>query len=374
MYENYVNENNIWKTDNYNFPVAKSTPMEPDGERAKMIDSALKNEETERKEEDDKLNLRINKEIEDRKNADNVLQANIEKETADRIAADNALDAKINKEIQDRKNEINRIDGIISGGGVTQESFDNLLTTSRVFTTEKNNIKTNSDNIDILESSLNQAEDNINENLTKITTIENGLNDANQRITQNANNIKNERTERTNEIARIEELINNKTISQDTFNGLLETSENITVIKNDITELKKKSDYVEIKIPLAEEGDNSKNIILQFTASKTTMILNRIAEINLHDIATNIVEPKTYNLYPDTDVIQSLLNNRYLVYSGSIVERYLIMLKTGGFIVLQITFNELIGDNYKNVINATLTISSPTPSSDLVLFDKSIVF
>lgn len=60
----------IFKTKNYGFDSPKSVPLEPLSNALIQIDAALKKEETERIEEDIRINKRIDKEITDRENAD----------------------------------------------------------------------------------------------------------------------------------------------------------------------------------------------------------------------------------------------------------------------------------------------------------------
>lgn len=87
MYDKYTNKNNIWETQHYGFPVAKSTTTDPDLERAVKIDQTIKDEETARINEDIRINARIDKEIKDRIAAD-------ENEASLRASADDALKEK----------------------------------------------------------------------------------------------------------------------------------------------------------------------------------------------------------------------------------------------------------------------------------------
>lgn len=66
----HPDENIVFNTKNYGFTSPKSTGLEPLSNALVQIDSALKKEETERIEEDVRINRRVDKEITDRENAD----------------------------------------------------------------------------------------------------------------------------------------------------------------------------------------------------------------------------------------------------------------------------------------------------------------
>ena len=66
----HPDENIVFDTKNYGFTSPKSTGLEPLSNALVQIDAALKKEETERIEEDVRINGRVDKEITDRENAD----------------------------------------------------------------------------------------------------------------------------------------------------------------------------------------------------------------------------------------------------------------------------------------------------------------
>lgn len=312
MYNLYENKNNIWETEHFSFPVAKSTPMEPDGERAKMIDSALKNEEAERKEEDSRLNSRIEQEITNRENADNVLQNNIEKEKTDRIAADNTLDSKINKEIQDRKDSEEILEGLInnektaretkdtelenrigalesgSDGTITQNQFNTMLTASP-YTNKITEIETKNEQQDrkitTLETSQTEQDAKINALEASKNSLENRVEVLEQAKTDSdsINNRQNVRldaleTKETTIEGRLDALEqggsggSGETITQEKFNKLLITSpytektntmqNQITINTNAIAELKEK--------PILKNNFAIKSLIMTYDAINET--------------------------------------------------------------------------------------------------------
>ena len=71
----HPDENIVFDTKNYGFTSPKSTGLEPLSNALVQIDAALKKEETERIEEDVRINGRVDKEITDRENADNATNA-----------------------------------------------------------------------------------------------------------------------------------------------------------------------------------------------------------------------------------------------------------------------------------------------------------
>lgn len=71
----HPDENIVFDTKNYGFTSPKSTGLEPLSNALVQIDSALKKEETERIEEDVRINGRVDKEITDRENADTAINA-----------------------------------------------------------------------------------------------------------------------------------------------------------------------------------------------------------------------------------------------------------------------------------------------------------
>lgn len=66
----HPDENIVFDTKNYGFTSPKSTGLEPLSNALVQIDTALKKEETERIEEDVRINGRVDKEIADRENTD----------------------------------------------------------------------------------------------------------------------------------------------------------------------------------------------------------------------------------------------------------------------------------------------------------------
>ena len=87
----HPDENIVFKTKNYNFDAPKSTPLEPLSNGLVQIDKTLKKEETDRIEEDVRINARVDKEVADRTSEDEKLAASIAKETSDRTDAINDL-------------------------------------------------------------------------------------------------------------------------------------------------------------------------------------------------------------------------------------------------------------------------------------------
>lgn len=77
----HPDENLIFETEHYKFPVSKSTTEDPDLERTVKIDEALYNEAKVRLNEDTKLNKRVDNETKNRENADQSLTSEIYKIT-----------------------------------------------------------------------------------------------------------------------------------------------------------------------------------------------------------------------------------------------------------------------------------------------------
>lgn len=77
----HPDENLIYETEHYKFPVSKSTTEDPDLERTVKIDEALYNEAKVRLNEDTKLNKKIDDETKNRENADRSLESEIYKIT-----------------------------------------------------------------------------------------------------------------------------------------------------------------------------------------------------------------------------------------------------------------------------------------------------
>lgn len=77
----HPDENLIFETEHYKFPVSKSTTEDPDLERTVKIDEALYNEAKVRLNEDTKLNKRVDDETKNRENADQSLASEIYKIT-----------------------------------------------------------------------------------------------------------------------------------------------------------------------------------------------------------------------------------------------------------------------------------------------------
>ena len=71
----HPDENIVFDTKNYGFTSPKSTGLEPLSKALVQIDAALKKEETERIEEDVRINGRVDKEIADRENADAAIRS-----------------------------------------------------------------------------------------------------------------------------------------------------------------------------------------------------------------------------------------------------------------------------------------------------------
>lgn len=77
----HPDENLIFETEHYKFPVSKSTTEDPDLDRTVKIDEALYNEAKIRLNEDTKLNKKIDDETKNRENADQSLESEIYKIT-----------------------------------------------------------------------------------------------------------------------------------------------------------------------------------------------------------------------------------------------------------------------------------------------------
>lgn len=77
----HPDENLIYETEHYKFPVSKSTTEDPDLDRTVKIDEALYNEAKIRLNEDTKLNKKIDDETKNRENADQSLKSEIYKIT-----------------------------------------------------------------------------------------------------------------------------------------------------------------------------------------------------------------------------------------------------------------------------------------------------
>lgn len=77
----HPDENLIYETEHYKFPVSKSTTEDPDLERTVKIDEALYSEAKVRLNEDAKLNKRVDDEVKNRENADQSLESEIYKIT-----------------------------------------------------------------------------------------------------------------------------------------------------------------------------------------------------------------------------------------------------------------------------------------------------
>ena len=99
----HPNESIIFDTKNYGFTSPKSTALEPLSNALVQIDAALKKEETERIEEDVRINCRIDKEITDRENADITISNRISEYIAQMGSATRILNDK-NTAIGARKN------------------------------------------------------------------------------------------------------------------------------------------------------------------------------------------------------------------------------------------------------------------------------
>lgn len=77
----HPDENLIFETEHYKFPVSKSTTEDPDLDRTVKIDEALYNEAKVRLSEDTKLDKKIDDETKNRENADQSLKSEIYKIT-----------------------------------------------------------------------------------------------------------------------------------------------------------------------------------------------------------------------------------------------------------------------------------------------------
>lgn len=78
----HPDENLIFATEHYKFPVSKSTTEDPDLARTVKIDEALYDEAKVRLNEDTKLNKRVDDETKSRENADNALEQKMMKKSA----------------------------------------------------------------------------------------------------------------------------------------------------------------------------------------------------------------------------------------------------------------------------------------------------
>ncbi len=78
----HPDENLIYETEHYKFPVSKSTTEDPDLDRTVKIDEALYNEAKVRLNEDTKLNKKIDDEIKNRITSDNALEQKMMKKSA----------------------------------------------------------------------------------------------------------------------------------------------------------------------------------------------------------------------------------------------------------------------------------------------------
>lgn len=78
----HPDENLIYETEHYKFPVSKSTTEDPDLDRTVKIDEALYNEAKVRLNEDTKLNKKIDNEIKNRITSDNALDQKMMKKSA----------------------------------------------------------------------------------------------------------------------------------------------------------------------------------------------------------------------------------------------------------------------------------------------------
>lgn len=78
----HPDENLIYETEHYKFPVSKSTTEDPDLERTVKIDEALYSEAKVRLNEDTKLNKRVDDEIKNRITSDNALEQKMMKKSA----------------------------------------------------------------------------------------------------------------------------------------------------------------------------------------------------------------------------------------------------------------------------------------------------
>lgn len=78
----HPDENLIYETEHYKFPVSKSTTEDPDLKRTVKIDEALYSEAKVRLNEDTKLNKKIDDEIKNRITSDNALEQKMMKKSA----------------------------------------------------------------------------------------------------------------------------------------------------------------------------------------------------------------------------------------------------------------------------------------------------
>lgn len=78
----HPDENLIYETEHYKFPVSKSTTEDPDLDRTVKIDKALYDEAKVRLNEDTKLNKKIDDEIKNRITSDNALEQKMMKKSA----------------------------------------------------------------------------------------------------------------------------------------------------------------------------------------------------------------------------------------------------------------------------------------------------
>lgn len=78
----HPDENLIYETEHYKFPVSKSTTEDPDLARTVKIDEALYDEAKVRLNEDTKLNKKIDDEIKNRITSDNALEQKMMKKSA----------------------------------------------------------------------------------------------------------------------------------------------------------------------------------------------------------------------------------------------------------------------------------------------------
>lgn len=95
----HPDENIVFDTKNYGFTSPKSTGLEPLSNALVQIDAALKKEETERIEEDVRINGRVDKEITDRETEDVRINGRIDKEITDRENTDIAISNRISEYI-----------------------------------------------------------------------------------------------------------------------------------------------------------------------------------------------------------------------------------------------------------------------------------
>lgn len=91
----HPDENIVFDTKNYGFTSPKSTGLEPLSNALVQIDAALKKEETERIEEDARINRRVDKEITERIKEDVRINGRVDKEITDREDTDIAISNRI---------------------------------------------------------------------------------------------------------------------------------------------------------------------------------------------------------------------------------------------------------------------------------------